>query len=86
MTVDVTDLGALVAGAMEEIEGTYSEEAQLGTFALIVEIDVADGDVPGYTHIVYRCNDNRSWVQAGLFDAAKRAAQNPVELNEDENE
>lgn len=86
MTVDTHPIGNLVAEVMDEIEETYGENASLGIFAIVAEINVEDEDSLGVTHVIYRCNDNRTWIQAGLFEAARHAAMNPTSLNEDDEE
>jgi hypothetical protein len=86
MTVDTHPIGNLVAEVMEEIESTYGESASLGIFAIVAEINIDEEDGPGVTHVTYRCNDNRTWIQAGLFEAAKYAAMNSAPLNEDDEE
>lgn len=75
MSLDVTPLGELAAEVMERIEREYGDEATVGICAVVVEVDVPSDDPedPGFTEILYRCTDQRRWVQAGLFDAAKRA-------------
>jgi len=84
VTVDTHPIGNLVAEVMDEIEKTYGEDAQLGIFAIVAEINIDDGDGLGVTHVIYRCNDNRTWIHSGLFEAAKHAAMNPAPLDEDE--
>jgi len=79
MTVDTHPIGQLIADVMETLEQTYGENAELGIFAIVAEINIEDEDSPGVTHIIYRCNDNRTWIQAGLFEAAKVAARAAAE-------
>ncbi len=84
MTVDTHPIGQLVAEVMDEIEKSYGEDASLGIFAIVAEINIDEDDGPGTTHVIYRCNDNRTWIQSGLFEAAKYAAMNASPLDEDE--
>lgn len=87
MTVDTHPIGQLVAEVMGEIDELYGENARLGVFALVAEVVIDDEDTPGVTNILYRCNDDRTWIQAGLFDAAKRFAQSgsyPLDNTEEE--
>jgi len=84
MTVDTHPIGQLIADVMETLEQTYGENAELGIFAIVAEINIEDEDSPGVTHIIYRCNDNRTWIQAGLFEAAKVAAMNSSDLEDEE--
>ncbi len=82
MTVDTSILGSLAADVMEQIEGLYGGEAELGTVAIIAEINVEDDEF-GTNVIVYKCSDSRRWIQMGLFEAAKMAVGNGSE-QEDE--
>jgi hypothetical protein len=84
VTVDTHPIGNLVAEVMDEIEGTYGADAELGVFAIIAEINIDDETGPGVTHVIYRCNDNRTWIQMGLFEAAKRATVEATTLEDDE--
>lgn len=86
MTVDTHPIGALVAEVMDEIDETYGGDADLGVFAIVAEININDEDGPGVTHVLYRCSDNRTWIQMGLFDAAKLAAANAISIEEDDEE
>jgi len=84
VTVDTHPIGNLVAEVMEEIEDLYGENATLGIFAICAEINIDDEDGPGVTHVIYRCNDNRTWVQMGLFAAASLAASAPISIEDEE--
>jgi len=84
MTVDTHPIGQLIADVMETLEQTYGENAELGIFAIVAEVNIDEDDSPGVTHIIYRCNDNRTWIQAGLFEAAKVAAMNSSDLEDEE--
>lgn len=84
MTVDTHPIGNLVAEVMDEIEETYGDDASLGIFAIVAEINIDEDDGPGTTCIIYRCNDNRTWIQSGLFEEAKVAATNPVPIDDEE--
>ena len=84
MTVDTHPIGQLIADVMDNLERTYGENAELGIFAIVAEVNIDEDDGPGVTHIIYRCNDNRTWIQAGLFEAAKVAAMNSSDLEDEE--
>jgi len=86
MTVDTHPIGQLVAEVMEEIEGSYGTDAHLGIFAIVAEINIDEPGGPGVTHVIYRCNDNRTWIQSGLFEAAKAATTAAVPIDEDDEE
>lgn len=66
-------IGELAAEFMDELEERYGASAQLKTLAVVVEVEIDEEDGPGWTEILYRCSDNRRWVQAGFFTAATRA-------------
>ena len=81
MSIDTTQLLQMVAGLSEDIESDHPD-AEIGTFAVVVEISDAEGN---WTMIKYRCNDERRWVQAGFFAAAKEASEHSHErLGDDE--
>lgn len=85
--METAELGKLAAAFMADVEEQFGEEATLGVFAIIVEIDVPgdDEDHPGWTEIMYRCSDQRRWLQRGLFAAAKRAVYaDPTSDDEDD--
>lgn len=88
MAIEVHELGSLTAEFMSDIEGQFGESASLGVVAVVVEIDVPgeDSEHPGYTEILYRCSDQRRWVQQGFFQAAKRAVFYSTILDDDEEE
>ena len=74
-------IGTLTAGFMEAIEEYFAEVekegrgAEIGTIAIIVEVNAEDlPNAPGWSHVVFRTNDPRPWVQHGLFLAASRAS------------
>ena len=72
--MDTTRVGTIAAELMENISEKYGEDATLGVVAVVVELDVpaSDENEHGETHIVYRCSEPRRWIQAGLFERAKR--------------
>jgi hypothetical protein len=72
---DLSTVGSLAADIMDAVEEEYGENssASVGIVAVVAEVNVDEEDGPGFTHVLYRCSDNRRWVQAGLFDAAKLA-------------
>lgn len=80
--IDSSVLGALAAEFMQTVEESFEDDATLGVVAIVVEVNV-EGD-PGHTEVLYRCSDNRRWVQRGLFSAADRAVDYSTMVGEDE--
>jgi hypothetical protein len=72
-------IGNLAADLMERLDDTSSlaegETAEVGVVAVVAEVTVHEPGGPGRTHVTYRCSDPRHWIQAGLFEQAKRATQ-----------
>ncbi|HET6502108.1 MAG TPA: hypothetical protein VFG87_15235 [Amycolatopsis sp.] len=79
MSVDTTAMGVLVAELMDAIADEYGGDVQVGTIAVVVEIDAEN-----WTQVRYRCSDPRSWVQEGFFLAAQRAVVATREAADDE--
>lgn len=65
---------------MERLTERYGEDAEVGTVAVVAEVDCGDDS----TAIYYRCTDGRHWIQAGLFEAAKRAVVHSQQHIEDD--
>lgn len=86
MAVETAELGKLAAEFMAEVEEKFGDNASLGVFAIILEVDVPaeSDDDPGWTEILYRCSDQRRWLQSGLFAAAGRAVLESTTPDDDE--
>lgn len=69
---DAARIGKLAAEVMEIAEA-HEGDATVGVVAVVVEVNVEEPDQDPYTNVFYRCSDQRRWIQAGLFDSAKRA-------------
>lgn len=77
--MDTSSVGLVAAELMERIQDDYGDGVEVGTVAVVVELDLPaseENDDMGATEITCRCSDDRRWVQAGLFEQAKRAVQN----------
>lgn len=70
--LDTTKLSTLALDLIESLAEAHDEDAEVGTIALVVEVNGAHEGEPA-TWVEYRCTDPRRWIQAGLFDAAGRA-------------
>lgn len=73
--MDISAVGVVAAELMESLADEYDgDEVQVGTVAVVVELDLPadEGEELGSTEIRYRCTDGRRWIQAGLFDQARR--------------
>jgi hypothetical protein len=81
MSLDTSTVGTLAAELMERLAEQYSEDAEIGIVAVVAEIDCGDS-----TAIYYRCTDGRHWIQAGLFDAAKRAVIEQIADDDEEDD
>ena len=66
--LDTTAVGHLAAQLMDRLTEEYGEDAEIGTVAVVVEVEMGNA-----TAITYRCTDARRWIQVGLFGAAQRA-------------
>jgi hypothetical protein len=80
--MDTTRLGHVAADLMDHIAEEYgaTDGVTLGIVAVIAEVDLPDSDgEPGWTTVQYRCSDARRWIQAGLFDAARRGVESSSE-------
>jgi hypothetical protein len=78
--MDTTKLTESVFGLIDHVGESlkHVEDTSIGTVAIVVEVngmvpDSDHGEGGSATWVLYRCTDDRRWVQAGLFDAAKRA-------------
>ena len=71
--IDTADVGKLTAEFMDQLEADLEDGATIGTVAIVIEVDLPTPE-PGATTIRYYCNDNRRWLQAGLFRRAMKAA------------
>lgn len=82
--LDLSELGREAAALMERLEADYDDGCSLGVVAVIAEVVGQRGETE-WSVIEYRCSDGRRWVQAGLFEQARRAAHESTErLDEDE--
>lgn len=86
MAIDPAELGKYAAEFMDTLEAEYGEQGTLVTFAIVAEIDLApdDENPAGATEIRYTSSEQRRWVQAGFFEAAKRAVYAPVVDDDDD--
>jgi hypothetical protein len=70
-------IGQIAAELMERLEDTTvladGETGRVGIVAVVAEVTVDEPAGPGRTHVTYRCSDPRRWIQAGLFEQARRA-------------
>lgn len=74
MSLDTTSLSTLALELIERLATDHedTEDAEVGTVALVVEINGRYEDQEA-TWVEYRCTDSRRWIQIGLFEAATRA-------------
>lgn len=83
-------IGFLAADVMESIEKATPPDGHspsIGVVAIVVEINTEEEDGPGMTDVIYRCSDQRRWVQAGFFKRAGDAVYSPMPaLDEEEDE
>ena len=70
MSMDVSEVGVLAASLMDSIAEEYGDDCEIGTVAVVVEINH-----DRWSAVRYRCNDGRRWVQAGFFEQAKRGVR-----------
>jgi hypothetical protein len=70
--MNISEVGNLAAEFMEQLERQYdSENVKIGVVGLVVELNFNRPEGES-TVIQYMCSDPRRWVQAGIFDTAKR--------------
>ena len=70
-------LRKFVGEFLDDLPKPFPEGVRVGTLAFIVEMtrtDPVSGEIET-SEVWYRCSDRRPWVQAGLFEAAKRVAE-----------
>lgn len=68
-------IGGLAARAMESLEDVEAESASssasIGAVGIVVEVTVEDEGSDRECFIWVECNEDRPWVQKGLFEAAR---------------
>lgn len=70
MHPDAVKIGSLAAEFMDEL----GEDDEVGIVGIVVEVKYKNEDGVENTGVRYYCSDERSWIQAGLFDFARLAA------------
>jgi len=67
---DLARVGQVAAELIEALDedGAVTDKDRLGVVAIVVELNDDIG-----TRVIYRCSDNRRWIQSGLFTAAIRS-------------
>ena len=70
MSIDTSNLGVVSAELMDFLGELGGGKAVLGEVLVLAEVEVTDDDGDSYTNLIWRCSDNRSWIQTGLMQAA----------------
>jgi hypothetical protein len=66
-----------VSEFLDDLPKPFPEGVQMGTIAFVAEMTRTDpetGEIET-SEVWFRCSDRRPWIQAGLFEAAKRVAE-----------
>lgn len=84
---DLTEIATTTAELIDSIEEDAAEMeiTNIGVVAVVVEFS-GEVDGKGWTDVQYRCSDDRRWIQAGLFEAAKRGALGGGKIDEDDDD
>lgn len=72
--METAELGVVAAELMDRLESDYAgkQSVEVGIVAVVAEINFIDDGGEDVTAIEYRCSDGRRWIQAALFEHAKR--------------
>jgi hypothetical protein len=78
---DLSEIGKTTADLIDRLEQALPHGAEIGAVAIIAEVNLRvdedgspiEGD-PNVTDIIFRCSDDRRWIQSGLFRRAMQRA------------
>jgi hypothetical protein len=79
--MDVSSVGSVAADLMDMVTDEYGDDVEVGIVAVVVELNSED-----WTAVRYRCNDGRRWIQAGLFEQARRGVHESARQDLDDAE
>lgn len=78
MSVDTTTIGQVTAELMDTIDRDYPDD----DVTVRTVIVVAELHTPESTFVMYRCSDERTWIQRGLLAEALEASRRPADDDE----
>lgn len=65
--MDGTKLGNLTLEFLERMRERFGDDAELGTFAIVADVNHVNEDGEDENSFSYLCSDKRGWVQVAFF-------------------